>query len=245
MFCFWCEHLSLMFCLSGDTDVLLLPSLVYFTLGRQFHEVKNVSFVPDMWPDVGKQFRYGSNIEICLEICLVWINEKYNRFLFRISEGVKLPRNFGRQETIIWRSDIEARRRNKTQLDEDVKVWSLETITWVRHLFLWRLQLNLTKMSKSSRVGCWRRLLGSAFPCWNKNKNKTKLDEDVKVWSREMITWVSDCIKLNLTKMSNFLVAGDDYLGQRETFPRWPTGKKWDWPIVNASTSKRMVSLVS
>ena len=87
---------------------------------------------------------------------LTGIDEKYNRFLFRISEGVKLLRNFGPQETIIWRSDIEARRRNKTQLDEDVKVWSLETIAWVRH-----------------------------------------------------------CIKLNLTKMSNFLVARDDYLGQR------------------------------
>ena len=120
-----------MFCLSGDTDVLLLPSLVYFTLGRQFHEVKNVSIVPDMSEnilDMDQILKPVGNIS--------GKDEKYNRFLFRISEGVKLPRNFGPQETIIWRSDIEARRRNKTQLDEDVKVWSLETITWVRHLFL-------------------------------------------------------------------------------------------------------------
>ena len=45
--------------------------------------------------------------------------------------------------------------------------------------------------------------------------NKTKLDEDVK--------------------LEQSLVARDHYSGQQETFPRWPTWKKWDRAIVNAS----------
>ena len=96
-----------------------LSSLVYFTPGRQFHEVKNVPIVRDMWANVWKHSRYGSNIETCLEICLVQMrNTTGHSFwsLFRIWEGIKLPRDVGPREIIIWV-------RHWSLLEEKNKTW--------------------------------------------------------------------------------------------------------------------------
>ena len=64
MFGIWCE---LNICHVRVTQMYGCPtrlaSVVYFTPGTQFHEVKNVPIVQDMWENVPKHSRYGSNIE--------------------------------------------------------------------------------------------------------------------------------------------------------------------------------------
>ena len=64
MFGIWCE---LNICHVRVTQMYGCPtrlaSVVYFTPWTQFHEVKNVPIVQDMWENVPKHSRYGSNIE--------------------------------------------------------------------------------------------------------------------------------------------------------------------------------------